>query len=287
MSIIIPSMYNYIAVFLTFACNLKCSYCINAHSSINRKRKLLSGDDWVTHLSRIVTRPDLPITFGGGEPTLHPDFYYIVKELHRKNIPMDLLTNCQFDISEFAYQLSPSVFNRDAPYASIRVSYHPETMDMYELIDKVHILSQNNYHIGIWAVNHPKWQEEINRCWALCNTLRIDFRLKEFLGIYEGRIYGTYKYPNACFNAVPGLGKKVVCKTSELIIGPNGNVYGCHADLYHNEYDHYGHITDENFIIHDDYVVCNKFGYCNPCDIKLKFNRFQKEGHCSVSIKEI
>jgi MoaA/NifB/PqqE/SkfB family radical SAM enzyme len=276
-------MYNYIAVFLTFACNLKCSYCINAHSSINRKRKLLSGDDWITHLSRIVTRPDLPITFGGGEPTLHPDFYYIVNELYKKNVPMDLLTNCQFDVSEFMENVSPNIFKRDAPYASIRVSYHPETMDMYKLIDKVHILSQNNYHIGIWAVNHPKWQEEINRCWALCNTLRIDFRLKEFLGEYEGKLYGTYKYPDACNSDKI---KTVECKTSELIVGPNGDVHVCHASLY-KQWVAIGNITDLNFSIKDEYHSCFCYGACNPCDIKLKFDRFQREGHCSVSIKEI
>jgi hypothetical protein len=245
----------------------------------------LSGDDWVKHLSHIVTRPDLPITFGGGEPTLHPDFYYIVNELHKKNVPMDLLTNCQFDVGYFIENVSPNIFKRPAPYASIRISYHPETMDMYELIDKVHILSQNNYHIGIWAVNHPKWKNEIEQCQLLCEALGIDFRLKEFLGIYNGKLYGTYKYPNACDNI--NL-KKVLCKTSELIVGPDGNVYRCHADLYEMEkYKWYsiGSIMDNAFNIKDEYLPCNNFGSCNPCDQKLKYNRFQQEGHCSVTIE--
>jgi len=281
--IIIPSTYNYIAIFLTFACNLKCSYCINAHSKIDRKRRLLSGQEWVEALGRIVTRSDLPITFGGGEPTLHPDFYYIVKELHRKNVPMDLLTNCQFEVDEFMENVSSSIFKRPAPYASIRVSYHSKTMDLFSLLKKVCVLRDDGYSIGIWSVNHPLYESNIELCQYLCHKLDIDFRLKEFLGIHNGKSYGTYKYPNACNSDIR---KEVMCKTSELIVGPDGNVYRCHADLYEQRW-HIGNIMDDNFDIKDEYLPCDKFGSCNPCDQKLKYNRFQEKGHCSVSIKEV
>ena len=34
-----------------------------------------------------------------------------------------------------------------------------------------------------------------------------------------------------------------------------------------------------------DFRDCNRFGECNPCDVKLKNNRFQQFGTCSVTIK--
>ncbi|MBI5232727.1 MAG: radical SAM protein, partial [Deltaproteobacteria bacterium] len=41
------------------------------------------------------------------------------------------------------------------------------------------------------------------------------------------------------------------------------------------------------FDIEDIFRVCHVFGHCNPCDIKVKTNRFQQWGHTSVEIKEV
>ena len=280
----LPTSYNYIAVFLTFMCNLKCSYCINANDTIDRRRRLLSGQEWVNALDCITSRPDLPLTLGGGEPTLHPDFYFIVNELHDLGHYMDLLTNSMFHVDVFMRQVGPEVFKRDAPYASIRVSYHPETMVAESVIYRVKKLLDKGYYVGIWSVDHPRYKGKIEEFAARCSKEGIDFRLKEFLGMYEGKLYGNYRYPGACRGDEAG---KVMCKTTELIIGPNGNVYRCHADLY---LDHtpIGHIMDENFFVKDIHRPCNIYGYCNPCDNKSpKYNRFQEKIHCSIHITDM
>ena len=49
--------------------------------------------------------------------------------------------------------------------------------------------------------------------------LGIDFRFKEFLGEYEGKLYGEYLYEGACDK---NFKKQVLCKTTELIMGPDG-----------------------------------------------------------------
>jgi hypothetical protein len=110
----------------------------------------------------------------------------------------------------------------------------------------------------------------------LCNCLNIDFREKEFLSSEDG----TYKYPEAISKKER---KHVWCKTNELLIGPSGHIFKCHADLYANR-DWIGHILDEDipgFIFRE----CNNYGYCNPCDTKLKTNRLQEFGYCAVEIK--
>lgn len=276
----IPENYNYVAAFLTLACNLRCSFCINRFENGNFKKGHLSGTEWVTGLNRIISRDDLPITLQGGEPSLHPDFIYILNNI-RPELNIDVLTNLQFDIDRFMGNVDPGRIKRKSPYASIRVSYHPETMELRPLVDKVLKLQSAGYSIGIWGVMHPKQEQEILRAQKYCESLGIDFRTKEFLGEYNERMYGTYKFSGSCEKKFK---KTVMCRTTELIVGPTGGVYRCHSDLYEGR-PTIGNILDPEFEIDDRFRPCDVFGHCNPCDVKVKTNRFQIFGHTSVEIE--
>lgn len=278
-SIIIPSRYNYIAAFLSLTCNLRCSYCINRFDTFNYDKGRLSGEAWVRGLNRIVSRPDLPVTLGGGEPSLHPDFIYILNHV-RPGLNIDILTNLQFDVAEFMRRVDPRRIKRDAPYASLRVSYHPETMQLEPLVEKVLRMQKAGYSIGIWGVLHPEREREIERAKQYAESRGIDFRTKEFLGEFNGIMHGTIKYPGACDRMFE---RRVLCRTTELIIGPAGGVYRCHSDLYEGRKP-IGHILDPDFEIDDRLRPCEVFGHCNPCDVKIKTNRFQIFGHTSVEI---
>ncbi len=280
--IIIPAEYNYIAAFLTLACNLKCSYCINQHGTGPglRARRLLSGEEWVIGLNRIVSRVGLPVTLQGGEPSLHRDFIHILNFI-KPELEIDILTNLRFDIDEFIKYVPPERLRRYAPYASIRVSYHPNEMSFELLVDKVQALLRAGYSVGVYGVMHPPQERKMFVTKKWCEAHGIDFRVKEFLGEHDGKIYGTYKYESACDGKTK---KTVMCKTTELIIGSDGGVYRCHSDLY-NGRPAIGNILDEDFEIKDIYRPCDFFGTCNPCDVKVKTDRYQKYGHTSVDIK--
>lgn len=282
--LIIPETYNYIGAFLTMRCNLACSYCINAFGGKKQYGAEMSGEDWVRGLSRIVTRPDLPISFQGGEPTLHKEFSIIadtVKWNCGRRTYIDLMTNCCFDIKQFMCNVHQNTFNREAPYASIRVSYHPEQMSLGKLLSKVIPLQYEGYNIGIWMVDHPKYKVIKEQAMLLCKDAGIDFRTKEYLGEYNGKIYGNYKYSDSINNSIKRM---VKCKSTELLISPDGSIYRCHSDLYSSR-NPIGHILDENFEIKDVYRECSQYGNCNPCDVKIKTNRFQEYGHTSVDIR--
>jgi len=271
--IITPPEYNYIAAFLTLRCNLNCSYCINRYEEFQTPSEM-TGEDWIEGLSRITTRVDLPISIQGGEPTIHPSFYNIVNSLHfnfRKHL--DLLTNGMFDLMEFTGQIDPEVFKRGAKYASIRFSYHTK-MSPIALAMKVWELQNRDYEVGIWGLDTVANSNMAMK--HLCTCLNIDFREKEFLSPTNG----TYKYPDA---VTMKQKKRVWCKGSELLIGPSGHIFRCHADLYANR-NWTGHILDEH-ISFPGYKECLNYGHCNPCDVKLKTNRLQESGHCSVDIK--
>src|SRR5450631_1241404 len=277
--LILPDSYNYIGVFLTLDCNLHCSYCINRFNGNLSSFRMLTGEDWILGLKRMVPRPDLPVSLQGGEPTLHPDFFNIVNGIMSgQNI--DLLTNLEFDPDCFMRNISPERMRRNSPYASIRVSYHPEVMNIEYLAERVLKLQANGYHIGVWGVLHPGFYEEIMWAQKYCTGLSIDFRTKEFLGEYNGTMYGHLSFQDACDRKTP---RQVECRTTELLIGPGGDVFRCHADLYNGE-NAVGHILDPHFVIEASFKSCNNYGCCNPCDVKLKTNRFQEFGHTSVKI---
>ncbi len=280
--IVIPEHYNYIAVFLTLACNLSCSYCINRFGKDGFVKKRLSGADWANALNRITSRDDLPITLQGGEPSLHKDFIYILNNVKRE-LNIDILTNLQFDEDEFIKKVDPGRIKRNSPYASIRVSYHPEVMELTPLVKKVLKLQNAGFSIGIWGVLHPKQESIVREAQKHCQGLGIDFRFKEFLGEHNGKMHGTYRYKGACDRKFE---KTVMCKTTELIVGSDGSVYRCHSDLYEGRAP-VGNITDPEFEIEDVFRICTVYGMCNPCDIKVKTNRLQEYGHTSVEIKDL
>lgn len=279
-SIDLPKHYNYIGIFLSLSCNLSCSYCINHTVGLDQRRKHLKAQEWIDGLNRLNNPSKIPISLQGGEPTIHPGIYEIINGL---NYQTDLLTNLQFDVHKFSDLINTDKFSRDLPYPAIRVSYHPETMDFHHYIKKLSFLHEKGYSIGLFSVDHPKYKDEILYAQKYCKDNGLFFKTKDLLGMYDDKIYGDFKYPGSCFSKEL---KSCLCKTSELLIAPEGSVFRCHHDLY-NKKSPLGHILDPNFSIDDSFRPCDYFGQCNPCDIKIKNNRFQEFGHCSVEIKNI
>jgi MoaA/NifB/PqqE/SkfB family radical SAM enzyme len=239
----------------------------------------LSAEEWVTGLNRLVLKHDLPISLQGGEPTLHHGFYDIVNGVNPE-ANIDLLTNLQFKVKEFQSRISPGRIRREAPYASIRVSYHPQVMNLERTMEKVLAMQEQGYSIGLFGVLHPDQEDVILAAQEKCRGAGIDFRTKEFLGFHEGRLHGHYLYPEAV------MGEKhepVMCRNSEMLIDPSGFVFRCHHDVYHG-LNPIGHILDADLMMERKFRSCQFFGKCNPCDIKMKNNRFQQFGHCSVEI---
>lgn len=282
--------HNYVAFFLSFNCNLKCDYCINLHDNASRleqaKRRYMSADDWIAAANRLKLRADLPLTLQGGEPTLYPEFYRFVNEV-KPEIKMDLMTNLMFDVDAFIRNVPVWRFTREAPYAMIRVSYHPGQNNIEDLIAKTIKLQKAGFRIGLFGIEHPDVQlrTHIIETQERCGALGLDFRLKEFLGEHDGNMYGTFKYDECVASQTL---KQCECRTSEIIVDPSGYVYKCHADLY-SVRNPIAHILDADFSEEsiDEFRECLSYGTCNPCDVKVKTNRFQIFGHTSVEIRNI
>jgi len=279
----LPPENNYIACFLTLNCNLRCEYCINNFNSVNEFNfPIISGKDWVKGLNRISTRSDVPITLQGGEPSMHPDFIWIINNL-KNDLNIDILTNLCFDVDEFMLNVDPKRLKRNALYANIRVSYHPVEMDLDRIIKDVLKLKNKGYSVGIYGILYPRYEKDILNAQEICQKEGIDFRTKEFLGEFKGKLYGTFGYKEAVYG---NKKRKCFCRSSDLIIAPNGNIYRCHHDLY-KHFSHIGNILDSELKVDYKFIECCEYGDCNPCDVKVKTDRFQVFGHTSVEIKDI
>jgi sulfatase maturation enzyme AslB (radical SAM superfamily) len=282
--------HNYVAFFLTLKCNLRCPYCINLHSGGSRyekaQRKQMNAEEWVNAANRLVLRDDLPLTLQGGEPTLYKGFYRFVNEV-KEEIKMDLLTNLSFNVDEFTKNVPLWRFKREAPYASIRVSYHPGQNDIEDLVKKTFQLQDSGFRVGIYGILTPDEEMKKHILETMDNCLKrgIDFRTKEFLGAWEKTLYGTFKYDGAVHGKHM---KHCECRTTEIIVDPGGYVYKCHSDLY-NGRGPMAHVSDEGFnaAALDTFRDCSSYGDCNPCDVKVKTNRFQIFGHTTVEIRNV
>ena len=242
----------------------------------------MTAKDWILALNRIEARDDLPLTLQGGEPTSHKEFYEIINGIDR---PMDLLTNCQFNIDEFIDRIPTTKFKRNAPYASIRISFHPEQMDLVNTVNRVSTLFDHGYQVGVWMVEVPEQMYIVEKARFAFSQMGIPFKTKELLGEHKGVVYGTYKYPGSV-DAPKAQWKSCLCRTSELLVAPDGSIHRCHSDLY-NLRQGIGHILDADFSLDRSFRYCSVFGSCSGCDTKVKTNRYQIFGHTSVEIERL
>jgi len=296
-SLILPESYKYIAVFPTFRCSLNCSYCINTNDkTFSRHSKEISGEGWIRALNRLES-PNFPVSFSGGEPGVHPDFIKIINGI-KPELRRNILTNLYWKpglLERFISEIPPEAIKGSPKYPSMRVSYHPEQMgDGKKLLERVLKLKDAGFSIGIEVVNYPSDEQSlaIEQMGIECRNLDLSFRIKSFAGIYDGKddferpffmIRGNYsRYPDSVFQQNT---KSRICKTTELIIGPDASVFRCHRDLYSQE-NPIGNLLDPEFEIKDIFRDCDKYGKCNPCDVKSKSDSSQELGHTSVIIKD-
>lgn len=277
-----PGSFNYIGVFLTFRCPYRCSFCINKHGKAGLQAgPELSGSKWRRFFERLEPG-EVPITFQGGEPGLHHDFVELVRDVSRER-HVDILSNLAFDLRAFVSKVDPAALNRDAPYAPIRVSYHPEQFALETIISRVEFLQTAGFRVGLYGVLHPDQAQEIERARQICLDRGLDFRTKPFLGMHRGELHGRYAYPMACGTEPIGTCE---CAPSELLIAPDGAIHRCHYYLY-NGLAALASVNDPCINLSDDFLPCNSLGSCNPCDVKIKNNRFQQFGHVAVRMRNI
>jgi len=252
----LPSIYNYIGILITLRCNFRCSYCLNWRiNKIERNEQF-----WLDAIDRIDT--DLPITLSGGEPSIHKAFFPLLFDLNKK---FDILTNLTFDVDCFIKNVSVDRFQNDKGYAPIRVSYHPGFSEKINVIERVRKLMDAGFRVGLYVVETEENKSTIE---GLRKIDWLDLQVKPYLE-HDVKIEET---------------QEIRCAISELLVGPDGNIYKCHRDLYKGEHP-LGDllITDPNYC----FRMCFNADECHPCDTKEKRDRFGNPGYTSVRKEDL
>ncbi|MCB2191007.1 MAG: radical SAM protein [Deltaproteobacteria bacterium] len=274
------------AFFLTLRCLQNCAYCLVEQGrgrADGNAGPAMSPQDWLRAANRIPTRMDLPITLQGGEPALSPALPVLATQTAPQT-KLDMLSTLPPQALDILLGMPPSRFIRQAPYAPIRVTFHAGNGSLDEFIKRVTALIDAGFQVGVYGLEYPDpaLREEIAHAQERCLALGLDFRTKEFLGNWQDTLHGTYSYQDAVDASQTS---SVSCRTSELLVAPDGFIHRCHSDLYSGS-DPIGHILDPGFTGEEleEFRPCDQFGRCNPCDVKLKTNRRQIFGHTSVEI---
>ena len=285
--IVLPQDYDYVGIYLTDKCFLKCPYCITSHhgaSFIGRPdSSYLSAGEWVRGLNRLELPKDVPISLQGGEPFLHKGIWEILENVRHK---VDIMTALPpYLTREHFLKMKTLVWNqRAAPYPTIRVSYHKGQNDFKELVARIAGLN-DILSIGLYYLTHPSVSEdEIVTMKAYAKEKGVELRAKDFLGLYDGKMYGQLKYPGSVDGKRQGI--MVQCRNTVMPVAPDGMIYLCHSDLYFNRRDRaLGNILDDSFKFPEQHLPCPNFGLCSECDVKIKNNHYQQFGYTSVDIQ--
>ena len=284
--IAIPHDYDYVGVYLTNRCHLSCPYCITHHHGASYRSATmaeLSPEQWIDAVNRLELPAGVPITLQGGEPFLYKGIWDILENVWHK---VDILTALPpFLEKEHFSKLSTLDWNRrPAPYPTIRVSYHKGQHKYERLIERLAEI-KDIVSIGLYYLDHPAYsKEEFERVRSLAQEHGVELRKKEFLGRWNGRMYGTYLYEDAAVGH--RMGTRVLCRNTVVPVAPDGTIYRCHSDLYFGRKNlSLGNITDDVFAFRDNHLVCENYGLCSECDVKVKTNHEQVYGYTSVDIR--
>lgn len=282
----VPVDTDYLGIYLTNRCFLSCAYCITNYNEqfINLKVfEELEADQWIEALNRLELPEGIPLTLQGGEPFIHKGIWDILENVRHK---IDILTALPPQVTlERLKKLKTLDWNkRSSPYPTIRVSYHKGQNDYKQLVARIKEMQEKlGLRIGLFHIDHPAYPEHINEIREYAKAHGVEFRTKEFLGKWKGKDFLCYKYTDACEGKA--MRKHVMCKNTVYPIGPDGNIYKCHSDLYAKRHElAIGNLTDPNLKLENVYRDCAVYGTCIPCDVKIKNNHLQKHGYTSVDI---
>lgn len=272
-----PAGIRSIQAFLTYHCSFGCVHCTNDLVARKTPRHLMSGAQWVEALGRLEN--GAPVTLRGGEPSSHPDFFDILEMLPAK-VPLKLVTNLSFDPADLVGRLDPERINRHPSWAPIRVAFHLGKSDPEEILGKVMVLEEAGFRIGLLGMALPDQQDALQKIQKWFLSWGVDFRIRTFVGYLDGKLTGTFRYPDASGQQTP---RAAACRTTELNIAPDGRIYHCRRDCF-AETGAVGHVLDNALELTSRHNPCRNYGLCHPCDVELRPTVFRGSQRTAMEI---
>ena len=279
-------------VFLNLNCNLNCHYCIQKISLPQKMAahyQMRTGKEWVEALNAIAHRTKKrflrrrrikKLSILGGEPTIYPDFLYVLNNLDR-NWKLTVTSNFDSPFFNLDTRVLKKIKNKS------RLCFNGSLHFLYTPLEKfvANVKKLKKAKIPVHTLflvvlpNHLKQVLDYKK-----HLLKIHPRVKlqRFLGFYQGNLYPQAKESMAEYQQKDGIVnyplyqqafgqqqvQSVLCHSDKVLIAPNGDIYNCHYKLYTGHRDRLGNLFADEVCVHipREYFYCQDFGFCNPCD---------------------
>ncbi len=282
----------YFGAFLNLSCSLPCEYCVQKISVPQvpvAHYPIVSGAKWVEALNSVAGRTRkrflrMPkrkkISITGGEPSLHPDFVYILNNLDND---WKITVTSNFTSSFFNKDVREIKSIRRRRNLKFNASYHFMYAHIEKFIENVFKVKKCGHTVhSLFIVAHPAYMKEIEEYRQKLLKIHPVVKLQRFFGRYNGNLYPyedaydivceqedgirNYEAYRSGFNQAGKQG--IYCKMKKVLFAPNGDIYNCHYKLYTGHKDKFGNIFDEDvyIVMPDEFFLCHDYGFCNPCD---------------------
>jgi hypothetical protein len=195
-------------------------------------------------------------------------------------IPMRIVTNLSFDVTELMGRVDAERLNANAGWAPICATFHAGKSDAEEMLAKVMMLEESGYRVGLLGMATPGEEESLRKTQKWFLSWGVDFRVRSFVGYADGELMGDFGYPDAVGQSST---RPAACRTSEMSITPDGRVYRCRRDAF-AESGSVGHILDSELQLAGRHTPCRNYGVCHPCDVELRSTSFRGERHTTMEI---
>ncbi|MDD5504146.1 MAG: radical SAM protein [Candidatus Omnitrophica bacterium] len=299
--VIDASFESYYCVFLTLSCTLSCEYCVQKISCpavAAAKYPVRRGADWVEALNSLANRRKKrflrrakrkKISITGGEPTLHPDFAFIVNNLDR-----DWAITVTSNLFSPFYRNNSSIKSISRRSGlKFNFSHHFLYTPVDKFIDNLKRVKDGGLYVHIiFIVAHPDHIDDVKRYRDKLLKAHPLVKLQRFTGYYKNTLYPVENgYDIECqqqdgirnyADYRQGFSQKnkedMFCRMGKVLFAPNGDIYNCHYKLYTAHNDKFGNIFSKglNISMPSDFFLCHDYGFCNPCD--SEGHAFKKPG---------
>lgn len=276
-----PNNYKIIGWTIGYECNFRCPYCFVWRDASNKDLKL-SVNEWIKIWDRINSKyGKCVISLSGGEPSLYPGFFDIVKYLSKNNICV-ICTNFSWD----PHKLIPETSETNL---KIFATFHPSFMDFGVFYEKVKFARKYLDNDAIAYVAYKKQMEKIPYYKKELEKIGVKLMIHplrdEGFDIENGEIKNTDNskgqkiindneekkiiLDNTIIKDDYRFGLKSpkgkLCRSGKdaVCIWPDGTINRC--TRYREEI--MGNITDKDFKFFDKPMLCNK----ELCNIEYEY----------------
>lgn len=254
--------------FINDSCNYRCSYCFTSSKIKYSDSRVKDYKLFLKQVKKSIPKGWCFFISGGGEPFLHPDLFYIIKNLVKSGYLISINTNFSPPLSDFKKFLKITGKHLICLRASLHLEYsRPEIF-----IEKILSLKKsfpyfNNYDVRSVAL--PEKMNYLKESYLKFKKAGIKFKLqplkkeKNRKNKYSKKQQEIINLVNSYSSKIKSLiitGKKCHCGCDYFVLSPYGESFRCIPAMKNkkSKNGYLGNILKNSFSLHKQPMNCQE-----------------------------